>query len=327
MGNIKDLGTLDTSALDAEMLAAKRKKSGGGADWKKMRDAVVYQKDIPRGITRFRLLPPTDGVGMPWVRREEHEVWNSKETGIKTEWSVVRFNCLHDMAGGALCPGETYLGRLERSGLPGIARTVKDGKSKTHFSANVIFTQWAGGAVPEERRGVRVFDFGRGIWKGTDMNVTGGLLALLNEQKNALFDTEDGCEIQIEKSGQELETAYVITLIESLQEIEVAGKKKMVLLPVTGPLGTPDQIGKLLEARVDLRMFTRLQTPDEIEALIAKVNPMGPGSGVIDTGRPALPAPTFSARKGPPQAPARDFRRAQEELGTPGQDDDQEIPF
>lgn len=322
MGNIKDLGTLDTSALDAEMLSAKARK-GGGTDFKKMREVVVKAQDLPRGISRFRLLPPTDGVGMPWSRRDEHEIWN--ETDVQTEWRCVRFNCLHEMMNLA-CPGEAFLGRVERSKLSGGAKMAEKGKAKTHFTANVVFTQWGGGPVPPDRQGTRVFDFGRGIWKGTDKNVTGGLLALLNEQKNALFDVEDGPEIQIDKSGEKLETAYVITLVEALQEIEVAGKKKMVPLPVTGPLGNPAQVAKYLEARMDLRMFPRCQTPDEILSLIAKVDPLGPDSGTIQAERPALPAGGFAARKGPPSPPARDFRRAQEELGS-GEGTEDDIKF
>ena len=317
MSNIKDLGRIDDkAALEAEFKAAKGKPRGGGI---KIRELLVEQRHLPSGKTRFRLLPPGEGLVLPWVRVDEHAIFN--ETAIETEWKFVSFNCPDRMGKGPCAACQRFIPRLEQSPIPGAKKMGEKAFPKTQLYANVEFTMWGGSEVPEERRGIRPFKFGRGLWRGGDKNQVGGLMALLNDNPN-LASVEEGCEIEVEKEGKGLDTTYTVTLVKSKGKVEVApGRSIEMDIPAFKPLAaTSGEIEAKLEARLDLRMFLRMKTPDEMMDLIAKVDPLPESAHVIDVGRVASAPSRQLPPTRPAPAPRRDFRSVQDEI-------EDDIPF
>lgn len=101
MSNINQgSGPIDASALERELAAAKGgKRVGGGSGGfvgKSTKGLVVTQKDLPKevdgkpssGVTTFRVLPQMTDMTMPWVRYDEHFMFNESNRA----WAS--FNCL-----------------------------------------------------------------------------------------------------------------------------------------------------------------------------------------------------------------------------------------
>jgi len=315
MSNIKDLGRVpDASAIEAEFNAAKGKKRGSGA---KIRDVLVEQSRLPQGKTRFRLMPGTGALTLPWVRFDEHRLGN--ETAIETEWKFTSFNCPMKMGRGDCRACLRFLPRLESSPIPGAKKMADKGFPKTQLVANVKFSLWGGGPVPADKQGVRPFKFGRGIWRGGDKNKVGGLMELLQQYPN-LASIEDGCEIEITKEGVELDTTYSVALVKAKGKVEVSpGRFIDMDIPAFTRLAPSDEeIEQLLEARVDLTIFLRMLTDDEMADRISKVDPLPDDYAVRDVGPQAsrgLPAGSPAPRSGQFQGHApRDFRTVQDEI-------------
>jgi len=322
MANInKDLGRIsDATAIEAGYNAAKGKKRGNGL---KIRDVMVEQSKLPQGKTRFRILPGTGTLTLPWVRFDEHRIGN--ETAIETEWKFTSFNCPDKMGRGPCVACLRFLPRLENSPIPGAKKMADKGFPKTQLVANVEFTLWGGGPVPADKQGIRPFKFGRGIWRGGDKNKVGGLMELLQEQPN-LASIEDGCEIEVTKEGVELDTTYAVQLVKTRGKVEIApGKSIEMDIPAFSPLGKDDdEIERKLNDRIDLTIFLRMLTDDEMLDKISKVDPLPEDTYVRDLGpQPgqtnsrALPAgkPTTTPRSGQFQGHTpRDFRTVQDEI-------------
>lgn len=318
---IKDMGKLaDTSALEKEYAAAKGKPRNSGP---KLRDVLVEQRHLPAGETRFRILPPTEGLALPWVRFEEHQIFN--DTAIETEWKFVSFNCPARMGVGECNACVGFLPRLENSPIPGAKKMGEKGFPKTQVVANVEFSMWGGGPVPADKQGIHPFKFGRGIWRGGDKNQVGGLMGLLQENPN-LASTEEGVEISIVKEGRELDTTYKVTVVKTRTKVEIApGRFVETDIPAFTPLAaTEAEIQKKLDSRVDLKIFLRMKAPDDMLDLIAKVNPLPESASVVDAypqpnTRPQLPARGAApARPAAPKAqagaPPREFQSVQDEI-------------
>lgn len=315
MSNIKDLGRVpDAAAIQAEFDAAKGKKRGSGA---KIRDVLVEQSRLPQGKTRFRLMPGTGALTLPWVRFDEHRLGN--ETAIPTEWKFTTFNCPMKMGRGDCRACLRFLPRLENSPIPGAKKMADKGFPKTQLVANVKFSMWGSGPVPADKQGVRLFKFGRGIWRGGDKNKVGGLMELLQQYPN-LASTEDGCEIEITKEGVELDTTYSVALVKSRGKVEVSpGRFIDMDVPAFTKLAeTDEEVAKLVDACVDLTIFLRILTDDEMAERIAKVDPLPDDYAVRDIGAqpsarglPAGPAPRSGQFQG--HTP-RDFRTVQDEI-------------
>ena len=296
---IKDMGKLaDTSALEKELAAAKGKSRNSGP---KLREVLVEQRHLPPGETRFRVLPPTEGLVLPWVRFEEHQIFN--DTAIETEWKYVSFNCPNRMSGNSCYTCDAFLPRLESSPIPGAKKMGEKGFPKTQVVANVEFTMWGGGPVPEDKKGIRPFKFGRGIWRGGDKNQVGGMMGLLQENPN-LASIEEGVEISLIKEGAKLDTTYKVTVVKTRTKVDIGGGRFVETdIPAFSELApTEAETQRKLDARVDLKIFLRMKTQDDMMDLIAKVNPLPESASVID----AAPAPAPRRQIGAPtnKAPA-----------------------
>ena len=345
-GNIKSNSSpIDASALEAEMAAAKGgPKRGGGSGFvgKSTKGMIVKASDLPRakegkpgsGIVTFRILPPMTDMAMPWVRFDNHFFFHE---GTR-EWAS--FNCLWRMSNGAMqCPGCDFIQRLNKQIIWPLdklsaddqkkymaqnpqhrgVRKMAGSKAKTTLAMNVVFTSWEGGPVPEVYQGVRVLQVGGGVWKGTDRGQIGGLVKILQDNPN-LCDAQSGPVIQLVKSGEDLETTYVVSVLTQPKTAVIDGEELTVQRPVSAPIApTEAEIKALLEARAGLSIFLRMKTPEEAEADITKVD-------------------TFTDRNVPEKAPtsqrapaaATPARTAQQDLDTeafktPASDDD--IPW
>jgi hypothetical protein len=345
MGNIKsNSNPIDTTAIEAEMNAAKGggPRRGGATSYvgKSTKGIVIEAKDLPRAVpgkpdsgkVTFRILPPLADMTMPWVRYDGHFFFHE---GTR-QWAG--FNCLWRMTNGAQqCPGCDFIQRLNRQILWPLeklseadqkaymashpehrgAKKMAGSKAKTTLAMNVVFTSWEGGPVPKEYQGVRVLKVGGGIWKGTERGQVGGLVKILQDNPN-LCDEANGPMLQILKSGEDLETTYVISVLTAPKTAVIDGESVTIQRPVLAPLApTEAEIKALLEARAGLSIFLRMKTTEEAEADIQKVDTF--------TTREAPKAPAPVSRPAP--APQR---TAQEDLDTefgktPAGDDD--IPW
>lgn len=345
MGNINSNNApIDAAALEAEIAAAKGgAKKGGGSKFvgKSTKGLVVKQKDLPTeqegkpgsGRVTFRILPAMPDMVMPWVRFDEHFFFNEGNR----EWAG--FNCFWRHSNGQeQCEGCDFIRALnEQINWPMEkmseeqqkeylrlnprfrgAKKMAGSKAKTQIAMNVVFTSWAGGPVPEQYQGVRVFQVGSGIWKGTTKNQVGGLVEILKDNPN-LTDPNEGPEICIVKSGVELDTTYPVSVVTVKEKAMIGGKARDVDVPNLIPIA-PDEasIQKLLDDRAGLSIFLRMRTHDEAAAAIDKVNTF------IDFNASPAKAPA------PRQAAPAPQRTAQQDLETefgtgPGDSDD--IPF
>lgn len=198
------------------------------------------------------------------------------------------------------------------------AKKMAGSKAKTQIAMNVVFTSWAGGPVPEQFSGVRVFQVGGGIWKGTTKNQVGGLVEILRDNPN-LTDPNEGPEICIVKSGVDLDTTYPVSVVNIKEKAMIGGKVREVEVPNLIPIANDEaSIQKLLDDRAGLSIFLRMRTHEEAAAGIDKVNTF------IDFN--AAPAKAPAPRQAAP-APQRTAQQDLEtEFGTvPGDDDD--VPF
>lgn len=258
MAKIVNKGKIDTSALDAEIAAASGRKSF--KDGQKLKDIIVRQSKLPHGTIRFRALPPLDDMrGLPWVRTEEHFFYDKNTRAIASYLDTGRSD-----------PGQRLADRMIAAGRE---KEGQQWKAKTTLRMNVIFTSWADGEsavpVPEECQGVRIFEFGRGVWRGTHKSETWGILKLLQDAQTSgqtpFFDADDGCEIEITKTGEGLGTNYKVELATNLTLVDVGGRKIQMPIPDVGPISPdPAKQAELLAARHNLQIFLRTKTMDEI---------------------------------------------------------------
>ena len=156
MAKIVNKGKLDTTALDAELAAAAGKKNF--KDGPKLRDIIVRQSKLPQGTVRMRVLPPTEDMrGLPWVRTEEHFLYDAATKSIASYLDM-----------GYNDPGQKLAERMIAAGQE---RVGKQWRAKTTLRMNVVFTSWTDGdsavPVPEDLQGVRILEFSRGVWRGT----------------------------------------------------------------------------------------------------------------------------------------------------------------
>ncbi len=307
---ITNKGKMDASALAEELKAAGPKKNF--KDGPRLKDLIVRQSDLPQGAIRMRVLPPTDDMrGLPWVRTEEHFFYD------KGSKSICSYICT-----GMGDPGCKLAQRMVQAGRE---RDGKSWQAKTKLRMNVMFTAWTDGdglvEVPEEYRGVRIFEFGRGVWRGTHKTETHGFLKLLQDAETAgespFYDAENGCEIVLTKSGYELDTNYNVSLAQVDAEAVVGGRKVKTTVPDISPLArTPAEIADLLNQRHDLKIFLRQKTLDEIKTGLEPFERIVLEAERQSNGRSAAPT------KGGKGKPAGKTRTLQEELDAGQGDDD-----
>lgn len=307
---ITNKGKMDASALAEELKAAGPKKNF--KDGPRLKDLIVRQSNLPQGSIRMRVLPPTDDMrGLPWVRTEEHFFYDKGSKAI----------CSY------ICPGMGDPGcKLSNRMIDaGRERDGKSWRAKTQLRMNVIFTAWTDGEglveVPDEYKGVRIFEFGRGVWRGTHKTETHGFLKLLQEAETngeaPFYDTENGCEIVLTKSGYELDTNYNVSLAQVDAEAVVGGRKVKTTVPDISPLAeTPEEIAAILDQRHDLKIFLRQKTMDEIRAGLEPFERIVLEAEKQANGRSAPPT------KGGKAKPAGRTRTLQEELDAGQGDDD-----
>jgi hypothetical protein len=300
MSNIRDLGDFNDQELEAELAKARRKR-GGSRDGRKLWEVIIHQKDLPcgtsekplAGTVEFKILP-ADDRSIPWVSISHHEIW--QETAIVTPKRVAKFNCADAMTDGReRCPAEAFLARLEKCGIPGAKMMSEKGRAKKKFFMNVEFTKWAGGPVPEDKQGVRPFEFGLAIQKGTAKEETLGLLKLLAEYKGKLTDPTESVTVRLTKTldtREPLDTTYQVSVVETREDVLVQGRTIKMNVPVLTPLGANDEeITAKMEDRKPLGIFTKLFTPDEVLALLADIDPMPLGTPLVGRGKVLLAAP------------------------------------
>lgn len=307
---ITNKGKLDATALAEELKAAGPKKNF--KDGPRLKDLIVRQSDLPQGAVRMRVLPPTEDMrGLPWVRTEEHFFYD------KGSKYICSYICT-----GMGDPGCKLAQRMIQ------ANRERDGKSwqaKTKLRMNVIFTAWTDGdglvEVPEEYKGVRIFEFGRGVWRGTHKTETHGFLKLLQDAETSgespFYDAENGCEVVLTKSGYELDTNYNVSLAQVDAEAVVGGRKVKTTVPDISPLAeTPAEIEELLNQRHDLKIFLRQKTLDEIKTGLEPFERIVLEAERQNNGRGATPP------KGGRGRPSGKTRTLQEELDAGQGDDD-----
>jgi hypothetical protein len=256
---------IDRAAIEEEMRRQQERSSGNKVNWDL---DLVRQAKLPAGSsrspkpTRVRFLPPTDGMTVPWVSWSKHVIF-SAEAG-----KDVFFNCI-----GRGCPGCAEADRLFRGRDKLTQEKGKQGRAKPVYAANVIFETWGGGPVPEDKQGVKMFEFGPGIYRGTGKNVIGGLLAILNEQLDFSHPTQ-GCAIEIEKNvdgpNKQMDTTYVVKLVQAPQRVNGV----MVPVPAVRPLAVSEaEIDEILGMRHNLGALTRTKSADELLMLMAGNTP------------------------------------------------------
>lgn len=349
MGNINQgQGPIDASALEREMAAAKGgKRVGGGSGGfvgKSTKGLVVTQKDLPKevedkpgsGVTTFRVLPQMPDMAMPWVRYDEHFMFNEGNRA----WAS--FNCFWRMSDGKeQCEGCDLISAINKSVVWPLEKMSKDeateymklhaehrgvvkfaggSKAKTHIAMNVVFTSWGGGPVPQNYQGVRVLKVGAGIWKGTAKGVIGGMVAILQKYPN-LTDPHEGPEIQIVKSGEGLDTSYPVTVVESRQLVDVGGRKMELEVPKLSPIAkTEAEIQTLLEARAGLSIFLKMKTHDEALSALQAVNTFIDPSTVTAKAPPRAQPQSTAATYTAPRTAQSDLET--EFAGGPADDED-----
>lgn len=314
--NIQNGGRIDPRELEAEKASSQR---GGGE--KRQGKLVVRQKDLPVGEpgVKFRMLP-VPGKTVPWVQTEAHAFWHP---GMR---QGAFFNCL-----GHNCPGEAFVDQLngELSDMEQaegfdpkrtsadykLLKKLAEGRAKSKFYANVVFTEWMGGPVPAEMQGLKVFEFGLGIKRGTDKQGTGGLLRLAGECDD-LANPNDGPIITIVKTGAGIETNYAVDLVKEDADVEIRGRvTRQKVIFMAGPVAPEKAMSQLLKDLRDMSMFTKTESADEVRAKLNAINPL---ASLQKT----------SSRAAPP----RNFRNAAQEIedGADAQStgiSDDDIPF
>lgn len=302
MAKIVNKGKLDTTVLDAELAAAAGKKNF--KDGPKLRDIIVRQSKLPQGTVRMRVLPPTDDMrGLPWVRTEEHFLYDAASKAVASYLDM-----------GYNDPGQKLAERMIAAGQE---RVGKQWRAKTTLRMNVVFTSWTDGEsavpVPEDLQGVRILEFSRGVWRGTHKTEIGNFLKLMQDAQATgalpFFDADEGCEVSLTKTGEGLDTNYKVELASNLQLVEVGGRKIQMAVPDVGPINTdPAEQAKILEARHNLQIFLRTKTRDEVLAALE------PFERIVLAAEAAANAP--KAKK-----PASRAKSLQEEL------DSDDVPF
>ncbi len=268
MSNIQKFDSLD-DALAAETEAAAPKARG-----KKSWEVTVEQSKLPKGVTRFRVLP-REGSPLPWVGFSEHEIFN--RTQEPTARKMVRFNCPAGGSDNGLCKAcSRFLPMLERArkggvAMPGAEDMAKNGRAAMRHAVNVVFEQWGGGAVPSDLQGVKIFKYKQGVHKGGDKTEVRGLLRLLQDHREALTSTEDGITVEIEKTGEGMDTKYAVRAWEAMQEVTIGGKKQKIKTAVLSPLANAEAV---LADRHNLEALARHATPDEIDLAIEDISPI-----------------------------------------------------
>ncbi len=302
MAKIVNKGKLDTTALDAELAAAAGKKNF--KDGPKLRDIIVRQSKLPQGTVRMRVLPPTEDMrGLPWVRTEEHFLYDAATKSIASYLDM-----------GYSDPGQKLAERMIAAGQE---RVGKQWRAKTTLRMNVVFTSWTDGdsavPVPEDLQGVRILEFSRGVWRGTHKTEIGNFLKLMQDAQTTgatpFFDADDGCEISLTKTGEGLDTNYKVELASNLQLVDVGGRKMQMAVPDVGPINAdPAEQAKILEARHNLQIFLRTKTRDEVLASLE------PFERIVQAAEAAANAPKT-------KKPAGRAKSLQEEL------DSDDVPF
>ena len=314
---------LDETELDAEFASAKKKRSDGPG----LRDMIFEQKDLPQGSITMRFLPPAGEMRMPWFRWDEHGFFNESNKG------AAFFTCLGDG-----CPGCEYQQRLWRlhSKLEPLVKAgkakmpfglvkMKDARAKAKLASHVLITSWNDKEVPEEHQGLRIFKYGPAIWKGTDRNQILGLMKLLRDY-NDLVDPMMGVDIRITKSGKDLDTSYVVEMVQAPAPTKIGNKVIQMMAPKVGPVAglSEPEIEELLSKCRDLSFFGRTKSPDEIVTMLSKVDTFQ------DVAEPAAaPARGRTAQRDMLNAVERDLQ-GQKRIGDPeamGVNPDDDISF
>jgi hypothetical protein len=314
MSNIGNFGSLE------EELAAEVAASAGGArpaNGKKFWENRITQSNLPKGTSTFRILP-RPGHHVPWLSWFEHSIGN--KTPATTARKFVRFTCPSDGADNGTCEAcSNFLPRLagavDSKGRPldGAETMAKEGKAKKQFAVAVQFETWGGKAVPEDAQGPKAFIYGQGVHKGSDRATVRGILGLAKQYQGQLWDIENGLTVSITKTGEGMLTQYSVEAVQSMQDVEIGGRKQKMLMPTMSAIVDAADV---MENLPELEPFARPWKASEVAAAIRDINPMEPGSA---------PAPSPAKVKGG----ADRFRNkaggsssVQDQIG-----DDTDIPF
>jgi len=317
MSNIAKFGSLEDE-LAAEVAAS----SGGArpANGKKFWENRITQSNLPKGKTTFRILP-RPGHNVPWLSWHEHSIGN--KTQATTARKFVRFTCPSDGADNGSCEAcSNFLPRLsgavDAKGRPldGAETMAKEGKAKKQFAVAVQFETWGGKAVPEDAQGPKAFIYGQGVHKGSDRASVRGILGLAKQYQSQLWDIENGLTVTIEKTGEGMLTQYNVEVVQSMQDVEVGGRKQKMLMPTMTAL--PDA-ADVMENLPELEPFARPWKPSEVAAAIRDINP-------IEAGTNASPAPARGKGADRFRNKAGGSSSVQDQIGE-DLTDDSSIPF
>lgn len=285
---IKEYKGVDAAALQAELDKAMDRRSGSSS----FTSDIVRQSSLPKGTTKspkptkVRILPPGEGHGSPWVAWEQHIIF------VPSAGKKVFFNCLR-AAGKGKCPGCELAKMWKDSKDPETQKMGHEGRAKAVYAANVIFLDWGGEPVPEDKQGVKIFSFGSGIYRGTDKTAVGGLLSLLQE-----FDFThpiDGCAVSIAKNVDgpkaEVDTSYSVSLCK---KEEMRGRAKILVPDFTPLADSEESIDAILAASHNMDFLTKVKTYDDLVALTSGQEVVTPRLSTSGA-RPALPSRTIGA--------------------------------
>jgi len=274
--NIGKFGSLEDE-LAAEVAAS----SGGArpANGKKFWENRITQSNLPKGKSTFRILP-RPGHNVPWLSWHEHSIGN--KTQVTTARKFVRFTCPSDGADNGTCEAcSNFLPRLagavDSKGRPldGAETMAKEGKAKKQFAVAVQFESWGGKAVPEDAQGPKAFIYGQGVHKGSDRAAVRGILGLAKQHQGQLWDIENGLTVTIEKTGEGMLTQYSVDVVQSMQDVEIGGVKRKMLMPTMSAV--PDA-ADVMENLPELEPFARPWKASEVSAAIRDINPIESGT-------------------------------------------------
>lgn len=311
-----------SGSLDDELAAEVAAASGGAkpANGKKFWENKITQSNLPKGKSTFRVLA-RPGHHLPWISWHEHSIGN--KTPVTTARKFVRFNCPSDGADNGGCEAcSNFLPRLmdavDSKGRPldGAETMAKEGRAKKQFAVAVVFETWGGKAVPEDLQGPKAFIYGQGVHKGSDRSSVRGLLGLAKQYQGQLWDAENGLTVSVTKTGEGMLTQYNVEVEQSLQDVEVGGRKQKMQLPI---MSAVPNLADVLENLPELEPFARAWKASEIQAAIRDINPLDGDGGAPSAVKPkGKGADRFRNKAGGSSS-------VQDQIGTDLVDED--IPF
>jgi len=306
------------STIEDELADANRRGGGRG----KLRDSLIGQSKLPKNHpVIFRVIPHREGVKIPWTKCMAHTIAVPESLQVEGKWKFLTVVCSGDNC--PVCndfiPGVEAAGR--RAGTSARMKKVYEDwatsmKAKVKGYMLVVFQQFGREAVPT---GVRIFEFGGGIWKGNARNEIGGLLKIAQEQPD-FHSLTDGVAISILKTGEKLDTNYKVTLDTVQTAVPIAGSNRTVMTAVPNICPISEDLDALAEYTSynelpDIELLTAVRPVADTVKILREVD-------VLDVLSGELSRATARAMS---SSPAGGAKRNSSPSGEIGGDDD--IPF